>query len=467
MFKYEPSLFNLAKTNIYDCGDYVTLGKTKIADIVSQAGTLHEFPSASLANNMYDKIISVLNNIDLLKERERTVRNALQIPDDTLSSEGIEGFSVSSVLSVLTPEMIYEAVNEIYSANNPYGVGQTRIDALTAKYGVDGASFIQQTINNGGVIPQWIVEALESPNNSFYVPNSEKASSTINVSNDVNDTAAKIVELSKMILSDSDPGEKFYELKNTYGIAIASLVESTINSGRIEVTDELKLNIINSGLLDEPVSLEEKVQEKIKPENTIENPAVKGNNESIPKEIVNVRLNNGISFDDAVVERIMYAYNKMVNEFGYTDEGAKGLLANMINEDCTLDPTKGTPGKDLGICQWTNIDESSRLSKMENWCKNNGYDPTTMDAQLYYADYELRTEYNDRANGADYGKLYDQLTGKVYRGYEDIVENICIYYEGPGKNKEEVQAAADVRKNNEASQLLIAVIDANSSDKSV
>ncbi len=460
MFKYTADLYNLAKTNIYDCADYVNSGKTKLTEIVSMAGSLHEFPNASLVNNMTVRVNNVLNNIALLKERERTVRNALGIPESGISSEGMEGFSVSPVLNVLTPEMIYEAVNEIYSANNPYGVGQTRVDALTAKFGADGANIIQQTINNGGVIPQYILDILQSDNNTFYLPSgNEENNSSINVGNEVNEKANLVVELSKIVLNDVNPEEKFKELQSIYGTIVASLVYDTINSGKIEVTDDLKLNIINSGILDKPVEVE--VQETVKPENIveIENP----NKEKIAKEVVTENYSANVKsnyFSETTDERIMYAYNMMRNEFGYTDEGAKGLLANMINENDTLDPTRhdNTDGQAFGICQWRT---PSRQSELFNYCEQNNLDPYSLDGQLRFADYELKNNYNNCENGKDYGKIYDQLTGNVERGYRDIAQNVCIYYESPSKDDHENNVEGLRRAGSESAAVVQNLIDAN------
>lgn len=83
-------------------------------------------------------------------------------------------------------------------------------------------------------------------------------------------------------------------------------------------------------------------------------------------------------------------YNFCREVLGLSTAGAVGILANIRNES-NFNPTAlGDNGTSYGICQW----HAGRFTALKDWCKQNGKDYTTLDAQLWYLKYELERSYS-------------------------------------------------------------------------
>ncbi len=81
-------------------------------------------------------------------------------------------------------------------------------------------------------------------------------------------------------------------------------------------------------------------------------------------------------------------YNFLTGTMGLNRAQACGILANMHREsrfNSTADNGVGY----YGLCQWG----GERKDNLFTWCKNNGYDPETIDGQLHFLQYEMPLYY--------------------------------------------------------------------------
>ena len=91
--------------------------------------------------------------------------------------------------------------------------------------------------------------------------------------------------------------------------------------------------------------------------------------------------------EDFSNEEKIYAF--LIYEMKYNSAAACGVLAN-IKCESTFRPTAwNASGGSYGICQWT----GGRYTNLQNWCAENGYDYTTLEAQCRFLKYELENKY--------------------------------------------------------------------------
>lgn len=462
MFKYIPELFNSAKINIDECSSKLEAADSSLENIKSNA-KFAGFSRNDLVYSMEEYLLNAEKKMEELLNIEAAVRKALNIEDPTLSGNGMKGFSTSSINSrQFNVDDLLEIINEI-KTNNPYGVGQTRIDNLTKKYGADIARLVQEVINNNYVVPQSIIDYLNSDSNKnkLYTGYVDANFSSIE------QCTSDLVDLAKNVLRSKTPTAAYNEIEANYGSEARKLVEYIINNnlinGNIEVNDDLYLKVLNSNYLADMLKENQApIPEEIEPIPGKESNLNKNNNEN-SKTINDSRfiklskVSTGY-YSPTTEDNILYAYNKMTKEFGYTDAAAKALIANMVNENDTLDPTRTNDSGAVGLFQWL---DPTRKNNLQNYCKENGLDPNSTDGQLEFMNYEMQNNYNNMANGEDYGKLYDQLTGEVDRGYTDIAQNITVYYEAPSHDSHENNQIGLSRANSEKATEAIDLIDAN------
>ncbi len=142
------------------------------------------------------------------------------------------------------------------------------------------------------------------------------------------------------------------------------------------------------------------------------------------------------SYDTSTFEgRAAYIYDKLVHQYGYSDAGARIIIANMAYEDDTLVANRyqsdnpDYPG--YGLCQWEWKDKGGtvdRADQMKAYCESIGMDYTTIDGQLAWLDYELKTKYVD-----DYDNLYSKLrtdADPTSNEYYTLAMHFCSYYIG-------------------------------------
>lgn len=148
--------------------------------------------------------------------------------------------------------------------------------------------------------------------------------------------------------------------------------------------------------------------------------------------------------------RIEYIYKGLLDR-GWTDAGAKTVIANMANETIEFSPyVSGDNGQSHGLCQW----RDNRWTDYLNFVGNGDYNfqeggiGTAIDSQLDYLTYEVKTR-------PDYSGIWDRVN------YSDNVDDSIGYfsriYEGastPGirdSSDDDTAAAFQVIENYKAS----------------
>lgn len=122
-------------------------------------------------------------------------------------------------------------------------------------------------------------------------------------------------------------------------------------------------------------------------------------------------------------------YNFLKDNFNFNTATICGILAN-IQKESAFDPatyngndTGGTVS--YGICQWNNgVASGNRYGKLQDWCAQNGYNHTTLEGQLNFMKYELKTYpyyrlstlENDIPNTAEGAYEASMLWSKYYEG---------------------------------------------------
>jgi len=101
---------------------------------------------------------------------------------------------------------------------------------------------------------------------------------------------------------------------------------------------------------------------------------------------ISVATHKVINTGNAVHDSI---YNYLAEQ-GFNDAAIAGIMAN-INHECGFNPNAyGDGGTSYGICQW----HADRFTALQNYCSQNGLDYTSVDGQLAYLMYELKTGYS-------------------------------------------------------------------------
>lgn len=72
---------------------------------------------------------------------------------------------------------------------------------------------------------------------------------------------------------------------------------------------------------------------------------------------------------------------------GLTPEQSAGIAGNINQESAFNTGAVGDNGTSRGLAQWHN----ERWTNLENWCKQNGFDPTSVNGQLEYLWHEMNT----------------------------------------------------------------------------
>ena len=86
-------------------------------------------------------------------------------------------------------------------------------------------------------------------------------------------------------------------------------------------------------------------------------------------------------------QEIIYKFLTQVMDLNTA--AACGVLANIKYESDYKPTTGGDSGTSYGICQW----HLERKTRLLNYCKEHGYDPSGLKGQLYYLQYELKNSY--------------------------------------------------------------------------
>lgn len=117
-------------------------------------------------------------------------------------------------------------------------------------------------------------------------------------------------------------------------------------------------------------------------------------------------------------EQIIYKF--LVKKMGYNAAAACGVLSNIKHESSYNPNCNGDSGTSYGIAQW----HAGRKTRLIDWCNSNGYDYTTLEGQLYFLQYELKTYYP-----AVHSKM--KSAENTAQGAYDAAYYFCYNFEAP------------------------------------
>ena len=121
-------------------------------------------------------------------------------------------------------------------------------------------------------------------------------------------------------------------------------------------------------------------------------------------------------------EQIIFKF--LVKEMGYNAAAACGVLSNIKHESGYSPTSNGDSGTSYGIAQW----HLQRKTRLIDWCNSNGYDYTTLEGQLYFLKYELKTFYP-----AVHNKM--KSTENSAQGAYDAGYYFCYNFEAPASRE--------------------------------
>ena len=116
------------------------------------------------------------------------------------------------------------------------------------------------------------------------------------------------------------------------------------------------------------------------------------------------------------------------NQMGFNTAICCGILANIKAESAFNPNALGDKGTSYGICQWHNSKSDPRWEKLKNFCNNYGLDWHSLEGQLHYLSYELRTSFKSVLNNITHCENTADgayLAGLIW----------CYYYEIPANKK--------------------------------
>ena len=118
------------------------------------------------------------------------------------------------------------------------------------------------------------------------------------------------------------------------------------------------------------------------------------------------------------IERQIFTF--VTEEMGLNSAAACGILANIEAESSFNLTTIGDKGTSFGLCQWHN----SRYEDLKTFCLLRGYDYRTLEGQMNFMAYELKTAYQVVYNTML--NVPDTADGAYTAAYY-----WCYYYERP------------------------------------
>lgn len=147
-------------------------------------------------------------------------------------------------------------------------------------------------------------------------------------------------------------------------------------------------------------------------------------------------------------KNVLYIYNYLVNNFGYTDTGAKAILANMMVESYVKPTTENKEGA-FGLCQWL----GERRHQLESYARDKHLDVNSIDTQLEFMNHELSTRWNDNRG------LYASLIGEKETNFTTLTKDFCAMYEIPSNDANEAIQMGYGRANYESADAVKQIID--------
>ena len=129
-------------------------------------------------------------------------------------------------------------------------------------------------------------------------------------------------------------------------------------------------------------------------------------------------------------------YTYLRNTMKLNVAAACGVLANIEYESSFNPNLYGDNKTSYGICQW----HAERFDSLKSYCKDNGYSWKTLDGQLHYLEYELKTDYPKILS---YLKDVDNMAQGAY----DAGYYWCYNFERPSDKAAKSKQRGNVAKN--------------------
>ena len=113
------------------------------------------------------------------------------------------------------------------------------------------------------------------------------------------------------------------------------------------------------------------------------------------------------------------AFSFFTDTMGLSPAAACGVMSNIKCESGFSADINGLGGA-YGICQWTGV----RKSRLQSWCSSKGYSASSLNGQLRYLQYELKT-YFPKVNN------YLKSVSNTASGAYNAAFYFCYYFEAP------------------------------------
>ncbi len=140
------------------------------------------------------------------------------------------------------------------------------------------------------------------------------------------------------------------------------------------------------------------------------------------------------TYDLSTIEgRFLKIYDELTEKWGYSEWGAKAIIAsmygtnNLLQSDRFQGDNPRLPG--YGLCQWEyakNGGSVDTAQKMEDWCKANGYDHTTIEGQCAWIHHWLP----ELSKGYHIDNLNDMLSTGGKDQYYEMANKFSVYHQG-------------------------------------
>lgn len=146
-------------------------------------------------------------------------------------------------------------------------------------------------------------------------------------------------------------------------------------------------------------------------------------------------LSPGAHGADLGTERSVFEF--LTTELGLNSAAACGVLANIEAESNFILTSYGDGGTSYGLCQW----HDGRFDALQSFCLLQGYDYWSLEGQLNYLAYELRTRY--QSTYAALRRVANTSDGAYEAGYA-----WCVNFEvQPTGRKKESSGAVPPNSN--------------------
>lgn len=127
---------------------------------------------------------------------------------------------------------------------------------------------------------------------------------------------------------------------------------------------------------------------------------------------------------------------KILKSWGLNTAVCSAILANINAESSFSTTLWGDNHTSYGLCQW----HKSRCTNLQNFCKTNGYDVSSVDGQMAY----LKTELE-----GGYSKVWNKIknVADTAQGAYEASYNWCVYFEIPDKKESRGRERGNTAKN--------------------